>query len=149
VLSYDAARQACVSLLAQQGLRPTTSGGHYAIEEVIRAQFGGSLRASSASSEQSIGSAQVIAEAGSRTVAMAAWPLGQTNGVPDRLPGSVRRRGAGARVGPGTGKKAQDIAALFSGIRAQHLLGSVQFTTAEVTVQNRTLPYGGSAMVGL
>ena len=45
VLSYDAARQACVALLAQQGLRPTTSGGHYAIEEVIRAQFGGSLRA--------------------------------------------------------------------------------------------------------
>jgi hypothetical protein len=34
VLAYDAARQACVSLLAQQGLRPTTAGGHYAIEEV-------------------------------------------------------------------------------------------------------------------
>jgi HEPN domain-containing protein len=45
VLAYDAARQACVALLAQQGLRPTTAGGHYAIEEVIRAQFGPSLRA--------------------------------------------------------------------------------------------------------
>jgi hypothetical protein len=45
VLAYDAARQACVGLLAQQGLRPTTSGGHYAIEETIRAQFGTSLRA--------------------------------------------------------------------------------------------------------
>ena len=45
VLSYDAARKACVALLAQQGLRPTTAGGHYVIEEVIRAQFGSSLRA--------------------------------------------------------------------------------------------------------
>ena len=45
ILAYDAARQACVALLAQQGLRPTTAGGHYAIEEVIRAQFGPSLRA--------------------------------------------------------------------------------------------------------
>jgi HEPN domain-containing protein len=45
VLAYDAARQACVALLAQQGLRPTTVGGHYVIEEVIRAQFGSSLRA--------------------------------------------------------------------------------------------------------
>lgn len=38
VLAYDAARQACVALLAQQGLRSTTAGRHYAIEEVIRAQ---------------------------------------------------------------------------------------------------------------
>jgi HEPN domain-containing protein len=45
VLAYDAARQACVALLAQQGLRPTTAGGHHTIEEVIRAQFGPSLRA--------------------------------------------------------------------------------------------------------
>jgi len=30
-LAYDAARFACAGLLAQQGLRPTTSGGHYAI----------------------------------------------------------------------------------------------------------------------
>jgi HEPN domain-containing protein len=45
VLAYDAARQACVALLAQQGLRPTTAGGHYVVEEVIRAQFGPTLRA--------------------------------------------------------------------------------------------------------
>jgi hypothetical protein len=30
VLAYDAARFACIALLAQQGLRATTSGGHYA-----------------------------------------------------------------------------------------------------------------------
>ena len=45
VLAYDAARQACVAILAQQGLRPTTAGGHYAVEEVMRAQFGPALRA--------------------------------------------------------------------------------------------------------
>lgn len=44
VLAYDAARQACVGVLAQQGLRPTTAGGHYVIEEVMRAQFGPVLR---------------------------------------------------------------------------------------------------------
>jgi len=45
VLSYDAARQACVALLAQQGLRPTTAGGHKAVDDAIRAQFGAGLRA--------------------------------------------------------------------------------------------------------
>lgn len=45
VLAYDAARQGCTALLAQQGLRPTTSGGHYAVEESVRAQFGLILRA--------------------------------------------------------------------------------------------------------
>src|SRR6202050_906466 len=45
VLAYDAARQACVALLAQQGLRPTTAGGHKAVDDAIRAQFGASLRA--------------------------------------------------------------------------------------------------------
>ena len=44
VPAYDAARQACTALLAQQGLRPTTSGGHYAVEESVRAQFGTILR---------------------------------------------------------------------------------------------------------
>jgi hypothetical protein len=44
VLAYDAARQACTALLAQQGLRPTTSGGHYAVEESVRAPFGPILR---------------------------------------------------------------------------------------------------------
>lgn len=40
VLIYDAARLACTGLLAQQGLRPTTAGGHYAVEQAVRAQFG-------------------------------------------------------------------------------------------------------------
>jgi hypothetical protein len=44
VLSYDAARFACVALLAQQGLRVTTNGGHYAVERAVRAQFGDGFR---------------------------------------------------------------------------------------------------------
>jgi len=44
VLAYDAARFACVALLAQQGLRATTDGGHYAVERVVRAQFGDGFR---------------------------------------------------------------------------------------------------------
>jgi hypothetical protein len=39
-LAYDAARFACVSLLAQQGLRPTTTGGHYAVQVAVTRQFG-------------------------------------------------------------------------------------------------------------
>jgi len=38
-LAYDAARFACTALLAQQGLRPTSKGGHYAVEQAMRAQF--------------------------------------------------------------------------------------------------------------
>jgi HEPN domain len=44
VFAYDAARQACVGILAHQGLRPTTAGGHYAVEEAVRAQFGDVFR---------------------------------------------------------------------------------------------------------
>lgn len=44
VLAYDAARFAGVALLAQQGLRATSSGGHYAVEQVVRAQFGSGFR---------------------------------------------------------------------------------------------------------
>jgi hypothetical protein len=44
VLAYDAARFACVALLAQQGLRATSSGGHYAVEQGVRAQFGFGFR---------------------------------------------------------------------------------------------------------
>jgi hypothetical protein len=43
-LAYDAARFACTALLAQQGLRPTTRGGHYAVEQAVRAQFGDGFR---------------------------------------------------------------------------------------------------------
>jgi hypothetical protein len=39
VLAYDAARFACVALLAQQGLRATTKGGHYAVQRAVLAQF--------------------------------------------------------------------------------------------------------------
>jgi hypothetical protein len=44
VLAYDAARFACIALLAQQGLRATTNGGHYAVEQAVRAQFGDGFR---------------------------------------------------------------------------------------------------------
>ena len=44
VLAYDAARHAGTALLAQQGLRPTTTGGHYVIEVALRAQFGEGFR---------------------------------------------------------------------------------------------------------
>ncbi len=44
ILAYDAARFACIALLAQQGLRATTSGGHYAVERTVRAQFGEGFR---------------------------------------------------------------------------------------------------------
>lgn len=40
-LAYDAARKSATALLAHQGLRPTTSGGHIAVVESIRAQFPG------------------------------------------------------------------------------------------------------------
>src|SRR5450830_1341767 len=45
VLAYDAARYSATALLAQQGLRPTTSGGHYVVEVALRAQFGDGFRA--------------------------------------------------------------------------------------------------------
>jgi HEPN domain-containing protein len=40
-LAYDAARKASTALLAHQGLRPTTAGGHLAVVEIMRAQFPG------------------------------------------------------------------------------------------------------------
>lgn len=44
ILAYDAARFACTALLAQQGLRPTTSGGHTAVANAVQAQFGPGFR---------------------------------------------------------------------------------------------------------
>lgn len=38
-LSYDAARKASAALLAVQGLRATTRGGHIALIDAVRAQF--------------------------------------------------------------------------------------------------------------
>lgn len=43
-LAYDGARFACTALLAHQGLRPTTRGGHLAVEEAVRAQFGDAFK---------------------------------------------------------------------------------------------------------
>ena len=37
---YDAARKACSALLAVQGLRATSRGGHIAVRDAARAQFG-------------------------------------------------------------------------------------------------------------
>ncbi len=45
VLAYDAARHACTALLSQQGLRPTSRGGHYAVDLAVRSQFGTGFRA--------------------------------------------------------------------------------------------------------
>lgn len=45
VLAYDAARYGCTALLAQQGLRPTTAGGHLVVERAVRAQFGDPFKA--------------------------------------------------------------------------------------------------------
>jgi hypothetical protein len=44
-LAYDAARFAALAILAQQGLRATTKGGHLAVDEAVRAQFGDAFRA--------------------------------------------------------------------------------------------------------
>jgi len=38
-LAYDAARKAAAALLAVQGLRATTRGGHIAVIDAVRAQF--------------------------------------------------------------------------------------------------------------
>jgi uncharacterized protein (UPF0332 family) len=38
-LAYDATRKAATALLAHQGLRPTTHGGHVAVVEASEAQF--------------------------------------------------------------------------------------------------------------
>lgn len=47
-LTYDAARKALVAVLENQGLRPTSRGGHLAVYEAVRAQLnppmGGTLR---------------------------------------------------------------------------------------------------------
>lgn len=43
-LAYDAFRKSAASLLAVQGLRATSRGGHIAIQEAILAQFGATVR---------------------------------------------------------------------------------------------------------
>jgi HEPN domain-containing protein len=40
-LAYDASRKSATALLAHQGLRPTSAGGHIVVVDVMRAQFPG------------------------------------------------------------------------------------------------------------
>lgn len=40
-LAYDALRKSAAALLAVQGLRATSRGGHVAVQDAVRAQFGG------------------------------------------------------------------------------------------------------------
>lgn len=44
LLAYEAVHTAGFALLAQQGLRPTRTGGHLAVEHALNAQFGGPMR---------------------------------------------------------------------------------------------------------
>ncbi len=44
-LAYDALRKSAASLLAVQGLRATSRGGHLAVQEAVLAQFGSMVRA--------------------------------------------------------------------------------------------------------
>lgn len=44
-LAYDALRKSAASLLALQGLRATSRGGHVAVQESALAQFGSTVRA--------------------------------------------------------------------------------------------------------
>ncbi len=44
-LAYDALRKSAASLLEVQGLRPTSRGGHIAVQDAVIAQFGSSIRA--------------------------------------------------------------------------------------------------------
>jgi uncharacterized protein (UPF0332 family) len=44
LLAYDALRKSAASLLAIQGLRATSRGGHIAIQEAVVAQFGPTVR---------------------------------------------------------------------------------------------------------
>lgn len=44
-LAYDALRKSAASLLAVQGLRATSRGGHIAVQDAVLAQFGASVPA--------------------------------------------------------------------------------------------------------
>ena len=44
-LAYDAFRKSALSLLAAQGLRATSKGGHIAVQDAVGAQFGRSVSA--------------------------------------------------------------------------------------------------------
>jgi uncharacterized protein (UPF0332 family) len=44
-LAYDALRKSASALLAVQGLRATSRGGHIAVQDAVAAQFGATVRA--------------------------------------------------------------------------------------------------------
>lgn len=44
-LAYDALRKSAAALLAAQGLRATSKGGHVAVQDAVRAQFEPTVRA--------------------------------------------------------------------------------------------------------
>lgn len=44
-VAYDGARKALTAVLAVQGLRPTSKGGHLVLIEILRAQLGGTFDA--------------------------------------------------------------------------------------------------------
>jgi uncharacterized protein (UPF0332 family) len=44
-LAYDALRKSAAALLAAQGLRATSRGGHIAVQDAVIAQFGDTVRA--------------------------------------------------------------------------------------------------------
>ena len=44
-LAYDALRKSAAGLLEAQGLRPTSHGGHIAVQDAVIAQFGSTIRA--------------------------------------------------------------------------------------------------------
>lgn len=44
-LAYDALRKSAAALLAAQGLRATSRGGHIAVQDAAEAQFGSTVRA--------------------------------------------------------------------------------------------------------
>jgi uncharacterized protein (UPF0332 family) len=43
-LAYDALRKSAAALLAAQGLRATSRGGHIAVQDAVHAQFGSTVR---------------------------------------------------------------------------------------------------------
>lgn len=80
-LAYDAARKAATSTLAEQGLRPTTAGGHLAVVRSVEAQFDtvpgfsslDRLRRRRAQVEYpNIGSAEVTSEEATEAIKVAA-----------------------------------------------------------------------------
>lgn len=48
---YDGARKALATILAQQGLRATSKGGHLAVQNAVEVQFGQASRSSARSAE--------------------------------------------------------------------------------------------------